>query len=173
MWRHKLRSCAKNIIVLSDIELAHHLAFGDKAGIVLNAGTGSIAFGRNNQGKHARAGGLGPLIGDEGSAFWMGREYLKMLYQQDADVSRIRKYVAGPDAVSKIAALAKIVLKNAEKNPQSPESQIVSAAQKHLKNLILEVLQKLRATNLPIHITGGLFQNKDFRHRWQMSQSLV
>jgi N-acetylglucosamine kinase-like BadF-type ATPase len=40
---------------------------------VLIAGTGSVAFGRNAAGETARAGGYGPWIGDEGSAFEIGR----------------------------------------------------------------------------------------------------
>ena len=46
-------------------------------GVVLIAGTGSIAFGRNEEGEERRAGGWGHLIGDEGSAVWMGLEGLR------------------------------------------------------------------------------------------------
>jgi N-acetylglucosamine kinase-like BadF-type ATPase len=46
-------------------------------GVVLIAGTGSIAFGRNDEGDERRAGGWGYLIGDEGSAVWLGLEGLR------------------------------------------------------------------------------------------------
>lgn len=46
-------------------------------GIVLIAGTGSIAYGRNEEGDEDRAGGWGHLIGDEGSAVWCGLEALR------------------------------------------------------------------------------------------------
>ena len=46
-------------------------------GIVLIAGTGSIAYGRNEEGEEDRAGGWGHLIGDEGSAVWCGLEVLR------------------------------------------------------------------------------------------------
>ena len=46
-------------------------------GVVLIAGTGSIAYGRNDQGEETRAGGWGYLIGDEGSAVWCGLEALR------------------------------------------------------------------------------------------------
>src|SRR5437660_8743927 len=46
-------------------------------GVVLIAGTGSIAFGRNLAGEERRAGGWGYLIGDEGSAVWIGLEGLR------------------------------------------------------------------------------------------------
>ncbi len=41
-------------------------------GIVVVAGTGSIAYGVDAGGKTARSGGWGYLLGDEGSAFWLG-----------------------------------------------------------------------------------------------------
>jgi N-acetylglucosamine kinase-like BadF-type ATPase len=41
-------------------------------GIVVVAGTGSIAYGVDPDGKTARSGGWGYLLGDEGSAFWLG-----------------------------------------------------------------------------------------------------
>lgn len=46
-------------------------------GVVLISGTGSIAFGRNDEGAERRAGGWGYLIGDEGSAVWLGLEGLR------------------------------------------------------------------------------------------------
>jgi glucosamine kinase len=41
-------------------------------GIVVVAGTGSIAYGVDPDGETARSGGWGYLLGDEGSAFWLG-----------------------------------------------------------------------------------------------------
>lgn len=41
-------------------------------GIVVVAGTGSIAYGVDPAGQSARSGGWGSLLGDEGSAFWLG-----------------------------------------------------------------------------------------------------
>ena len=46
-------------------------------GVVLISGTGSISFGRNEEGEERRAGGWGHLIGDEGSAVWIGLEGLR------------------------------------------------------------------------------------------------
>ena len=46
-------------------------------GVVLISGTGSIAFGRNEEGEERRSGGWGYLIGDEGSAVWLGLEGLR------------------------------------------------------------------------------------------------
>lgn len=43
-----------------------------RTGIVIVAGTGSIAFGVDSLGRTARSGGWGYLLGDEGSAYWLG-----------------------------------------------------------------------------------------------------
>lgn len=45
-------------------------------GAALIAGTGSVCVGRNASGELCRAGGLGYLIGDEGSGYWIGRQML-------------------------------------------------------------------------------------------------
>ncbi len=63
--------------VTSDLETAFEAAFGRGEGIVLVAGTGSAAFGRDNHGRTARAGGRGPWFSDEGSAFNIGREAVR------------------------------------------------------------------------------------------------
>src|SRR5271169_781399 len=59
--------------VTTDYEIALEAAVGSGPGVVLIAGTGSVAYGRNAAGETARAGGYGPWIGDEGSAFEVGR----------------------------------------------------------------------------------------------------
>jgi len=59
--------------VTTDLEVALEAAVGSGPGVVLIAGTGSAAYGRNASGQKARAGGHGPWIGDEGSAFDIGR----------------------------------------------------------------------------------------------------
>lgn len=62
------------IYVAGDHIIAHRAAFGTSHGVLVISGTGSIAFGRNPAGETARAGGWGPSVSDEGSAFWVGRE---------------------------------------------------------------------------------------------------
>lgn len=46
-------------------------------GVVCISGTGSVAYGRNAEGDEQRAGGWGYLMGDEGSAVWLGLEGLR------------------------------------------------------------------------------------------------
>jgi len=62
--------------VTSDIEIALAAAVEKGVGVVLIAGTGSVAYGRNADGKTVRAGGWGPWLGDQGSAFDIGRSAL-------------------------------------------------------------------------------------------------
>jgi N-acetylglucosamine kinase-like BadF-type ATPase len=61
------------IKVVGDMEIALEAAFESGPGVMVIAGTGSIAYGRDDQGRTARAGGWGFEIGDEGSAHWIGR----------------------------------------------------------------------------------------------------
>ena len=61
------------IEVVPDSTIALHAAFGNGPGIIVIAGTGSIAYGRNADGKTARAGGWGFAVSDEGSGHWIGR----------------------------------------------------------------------------------------------------
>ncbi len=68
-----LRGAADRVLVISDLELAHAAAFAGGPGVVILAGTGAAALAWDSRGRIRRAGGLGPLFGDEGSAFWLGR----------------------------------------------------------------------------------------------------
>lgn len=67
---------ASEVVVETDAEIALEDAFDGGAGIILIAGTGSIAHGRGPSGARARCGGWGPRIGDEGSGAWIGRRAL-------------------------------------------------------------------------------------------------
>ncbi|MGA2857344.1 MAG: BadF/BadG/BcrA/BcrD ATPase family protein [Candidatus Sulfotelmatobacter sp.] len=61
------------IDVVGDMQIALEAAFDTGPGVIVIAGTGSIAYGRDPQGNTLRAGGWGFAIGDEGSAHWIGR----------------------------------------------------------------------------------------------------
>ncbi len=67
---------ATRVDVRGDIEIALAAAFGDGAGVLVNAGTGSIAYARTPDGKLHRAGGHGWQLGDEGGGYWLGRRAL-------------------------------------------------------------------------------------------------
>jgi N-acetylglucosamine kinase-like BadF-type ATPase len=63
-------------VLISDAEILLEAAFGTAApsGVVVIAGTGSVAMARDAAGRLVRAGGLGPLAGDPGSAHWIGTQ---------------------------------------------------------------------------------------------------
>ncbi|MEE2657343.1 MAG: BadF/BadG/BcrA/BcrD ATPase family protein [Candidatus Latescibacterota bacterium] len=65
--------------VVSDARIALEGAHGGNPGIVVIAGTGSMVLGRNGQGNLSRAGGLGPILGDEGSAYRLVIEALQLI----------------------------------------------------------------------------------------------
>jgi N-acetylglucosamine kinase-like BadF-type ATPase len=67
------------IDVVGDMQIALAAAFGAGPGVIVIAGTGSIAYGRDAQGRTARAGGWGFAISDEGSAHWIGRAAISEL----------------------------------------------------------------------------------------------
>jgi N-acetylglucosamine kinase-like BadF-type ATPase len=74
---HKTRT-----LVVNDALVALVAGAGDHPGVVVVAGTGSIAYGRDNSGRAARAGGWGYLLGDEGGGFWIGRAALSAVVRQ-------------------------------------------------------------------------------------------
>jgi N-acetylglucosamine kinase-like BadF-type ATPase len=63
-------------LVVNDALIALVAGVGDQSGVVLIAGTGSIAYGVNPDGHAARSGGWGYVLGDEGSGYWIGRKAL-------------------------------------------------------------------------------------------------
>ena len=64
------------VLVVNDALIGLVAGARDEPGIAINAGTGSIVYGRNAQFEAARAGGWGHIVGDEGSGYWIGRESL-------------------------------------------------------------------------------------------------
>jgi glucosamine kinase len=59
--------------IVGDMVIALQAAFGSGPGVVVIAGTGSIAYGRDNKGQTARVGGWGFQISDEGAGYWIGK----------------------------------------------------------------------------------------------------
>lgn len=63
-------------LIVNDALIALVAGAGEPVGLVLVAGTGSIAYGANAHGAAARSGGWGPVLADEGSGYWIGRRAL-------------------------------------------------------------------------------------------------
>lgn len=65
----ELHQFASHVHIASDVEAVLAAVSEDSTGVALIAGTGSLAWGRNSNGKTHRAGGWGHLLGDEGGAY--------------------------------------------------------------------------------------------------------
>ena len=90
------------IDVVGDMEIALEAAFGCGAGVVVIAGTGSIAYGRDGNGTTVRAGGWGFAISDEGSAHWIGHSAVRsVLRAADAAGTASEK----PNGISGLATM--------------------------------------------------------------------
>jgi N-acetylglucosamine kinase-like BadF-type ATPase len=63
---------ARSVAIDTDALVARAGALACRPGVVLIAGTGSVALGEDPRGARARTGGWGYLFGDEGSAFALG-----------------------------------------------------------------------------------------------------
>jgi len=146
--RRRLSGLARRVNVIADVEAAWHATLGAERGVLVLAGTGSIALGRDARGRWARAGGLGPLLGDEGSAFWIGREWLRAT----ADERARRRFATAPQPVSTVAALAPRVVARARRGHRVA-GRIVSAAQAHLAAQASAVARALRLP--PPVVVGG------------------
>jgi len=158
----RLAGLACRVRVVPDVEAAHRGALGEAPGVLLLAGTGSIALARGARGRWRRAGGLGPLLGDEGSAFWIGREWLKVT-AGEASRPRLRRLLGAPDAVRRIAALAPGVLRRARRG-DSRARHVVAEAQAELARLLHEAAHRARLRP-PVRVSwaGRLLDDARFR----------
>ena len=66
---------------VADALIALDGALGGQPGVVIVSGTGSVLLGRKRNGGFVKAGGWGPLMGDEGSAPWIAQQALKATVQ--------------------------------------------------------------------------------------------
>jgi N-acetylglucosamine kinase-like BadF-type ATPase len=158
----RLAPAARRVEVLSDAQLAHLGALDGGPGVLILAGTGSIVIGRDAAGRWGRAGGFGPLLGDEGSGFWLGRAWLRATSQGE-DFLPARQMVRATDAVRRIAALAPRVMARAKHGDRRART-IVREAQAHLAGFADDVARRL-ALPAPIAVSwaGSVLDDAWFR----------
>jgi glucosamine kinase len=105
------------IEIVGDMQIALQAALGTGPGVIVIAGTGSIAYGRDARGRTARAGGWGFAISDEGSAHWIGRAAVGALLraadeaadrsaQPTSPLFHEMKSVLGVDSLDQLASVA-------------------------------------------------------------------
>ena len=93
------------VIVGHDAIAALHAATPHGVGVVLISGTGAIAYGRDAEGREARASGWGYLAGDEGSGTWLGLEALRAAARASDGRGETTALVAAIPAELKVADL--------------------------------------------------------------------
>lgn len=164
------------LLLRTDAELAYYGAFGFARGdILIIAGTGSIAWTRLPNGSFLRAGGWGPILGDEGSGAWMGREALRVCLregetQELGSLSRAVLKTLGLSEASDIltlvyqrgfdsrqwASLAPLIFEHAGRDAGA--DTIIIEAGAALARLGKRILAQIRPVSRPVHIAvvGGL-----------------
>ncbi|HEV3253163.1 MAG TPA: BadF/BadG/BcrA/BcrD ATPase family protein [Candidatus Acidoferrales bacterium] len=160
----------------SDLEIALAAVAQKGPAVVIVAGTGSAAHGRGAKGATARAGGLGPRLGDEGSAFDIGRQALTAvlsaksgrgpsttLLEKKMGSRRLHKWAelvqSGaelPDAV--FPKVFPLVVEAAEAG-DSVAQKVLAAAAAALAELAAGVIRNLRLAraDFPLGLSGGVF----------------
>ena len=170
---------SKLLKVTHDAEIALSGATEGEPGIVIIAGTGSMAFGRNAEGRTARAGGWGYLIGDEGGAFDIARRALRAALASEegwgpatslhrellnrttaASANELLHHWYATVARDKIATLAPIVTDCAQAGDNVAERILIDAANA-LCWYVQGVYHNLFRTKeqVPIVHIGGVFQS--------------
>ncbi len=181
--RQRVETWARERRLASRLALVHDalplLAAGTPAGfgVGLIAGTGSFAFGQNDRGESARAGGWGYLLGDEGSGYAIAlaalqsaahaadsrgpatrlleRFMTKFELAQPLDLINVI-YQSGVDRAT-IAAWSDIVIEEAAAG-DTVASSVVSRAARELAETVAAVCRKLKfdRTPFPLALGGGL-----------------
>jgi glucosamine kinase len=170
------REIAEEIVIHPDAIVALDDAFGDGAGVLLIAGTGSVAFGRGPTGTIARCGGWGPNIGDEGSGAWIGRRALSVVTASTdgrepetalvgavltaAQVNEVNELIAwaAQATPAHFAALAPAVMSEADAGDVRANAILSMAVEElvlHVRALARELFTDERAA-VPVALTGGL-----------------
>lgn len=147
-------------------------------GVVLIAGTGSIAYGRNGQGDEARAGGWGYLVGDEGSAVWIGTEGLRAAsYDHDgrgsptlitrhlfedlgvADFGGVLGLLYGKPHPPPAVLAATRAVARAYAAGDAIAVNIVQRGARGLARMAGVVARRLVMEDGPVYLAGGAFEN--------------
>jgi N-acetylglucosamine kinase-like BadF-type ATPase len=174
--RKALRSenVAARVVVTTDIEIALAAAFADGPGIVVSAGTGSVAVGRDRTGRQHRIGGFGWQMGDEGSGYAIGRAALGAVSRaadgrsprtaltervlsatRSEDFDALVRWAAGASP-AEVAALAPPVLETASTGDVLAQG-IADYAARELSQLAICLLPVMEIDPpIGVAITGGL-----------------
>jgi len=177
------------LVVTTDAVTALAGATAEGRGIIVIAGTGSISFGRNAEGRSARAGGWGYVFGDEGGAFDIARQALRAILRMDegwgqaTDLRRRLLEATGSRNANemlhrfytlewprpRVATLAPLVDAAAtEGDPVA--AQILNHSAQELALLAASVRRQLWNATEPVEVAyiGGVFQSRLLLERFRM-----
>jgi N-acetylglucosamine kinase-like BadF-type ATPase len=170
----RAEALAERVVVTTDIEIALAGAFEAGPGMVVSAGTGSVAVGRDRHGGRHRIGGYGWQMGDEGSGYAIGRAALGAVSRahdgrspstalservlaasRSADFDALVRWAAGASP-AEIAALAPHVLAIAAQGDALAQG-IADYAARELSQLAICLLPILDVDPpVGVALTGGL-----------------
>jgi N-acetylglucosamine kinase-like BadF-type ATPase len=171
---------ARRIVLVNDGDLVIAAGTPEGWGIGVIAGTGSIAVGRTKDGRTARAGGWGHLIGDEGSAYGIVLDAMRLVARQAdgraprplsrdpltkricaalgvAEASQIVTAIYSPEFTrARIASLAPEVLAACAEAPETGEQLLIPAGAA-LAETVAAVARSLGWASgaLPLAVAGG------------------
>ena len=178
-WADEAR-LARRLVLVNDGDLVVAAGTPEGWGVGVIAGTGSIAVGRAPDGRTARAGGWGHLIGDEGSAYLFVLDALRLVARRAdgrdprpagpdpltdrlcrvlgaAQPSRIVSAIYAPDFTrARIAAMAPEVLAACIESPEDA-ARLLAPAGAALAETVAAVARSLGWTSgeLPLAAAGG------------------
>lgn len=174
---------SRRLKLTHDAEIALAGATGGQPGIVVIAGTGSMAFGRNAEGKTARAGGWGYIVGDEGGGFDIVKRAIRAALQSEEGWGTQTELVGALLTATRnktanellhriysghsrqfIASLAPLVSEAAEHGDLVARGILQSAATS-LAWYATGVYQQLfqRPTEVPVAYAGNVFRSEPLR----------
>lgn len=179
---------AGRLSVTNDALIALYGATAGEPGIIVIAGTGSIAFGRNAQGRVARAGGWGYVFGDEGGGFDLTRQALRAILRHEEGwgppTSLREKLLAAGEAATandllhrfytpdfprpRVASFSKLVDQAAREGDPVAREIVMNAAQQ-LAMLAAAVRDQLFGKGEPVFVSysGGAWRSDLLRERFQ------
>jgi N-acetylglucosamine kinase-like BadF-type ATPase len=179
---------ADRLIVATDAEISLAGATTTGRGILVIAGTGSIAFGRNDAGATARAGGWGFIFGDEGSAFDIVRQALRAALREEegwGPRTALRQSLLEATGAGnanealhlfytlewprdRVAALAPLVDAAAVSGDETA-SEVLYYAALQMATLVASVQRRLwsKGEAVEVAFSGGVFQSDTVRDRFR------
>ncbi|MBP2627272.1 MAG: hypothetical protein H6Q68_1983 [Firmicutes bacterium] len=171
---------ADRVHLCNDALLTLKGSVGQNNGVLIVAGTGSIACGITKDGREVRVGGWGYRVGDEGSGYSIGKAaitHLLKIYDgrekpsgistailnemSFADEEYLVNWIYSPHfSIARIAALAPIIVRLAEEGDHQGIKIIQSACQE-LGEMALTVIRKLDLVNteFSLALSGGVLKN--------------